>query len=126
MYVASAAVEIKEDTGYGDNLGAKVWSTVYWIDNLGADNELCAVDARWDTSDCDYATSNKTMRYGEVVVGTRLFLDSTIEYVPDSATYKYIDCEGEYTGLSFGCMAQMRVGPSPVTVTAWAITSFVT
>lgn len=125
MYVASAAVDVNIDGGFGSNLGAKVWSTVYWIDNFGINNELYAVSAEWDASGTTYATSDKIIRYGPVALGSRIFLDSTIEDVPYSETYKYIDCYGEYTGFSFACMAQMRVGPSPVTVTAWAITSFV-
>jgi len=124
MYVATAAVEIKEDNGYGVNLGAKVWSTVYWIDNPGANNELYAVDATWDTSNCDYETHSRIMRYGTVVLGTRVFSSSTTVSVPNSTTYEYIDCHGEYTGFSFACMSQMHVGPSPVTVTSWAITTF--
>lgn len=125
MYVATSAVEVKEDNGFGSNLGAKVWSSVYWIDNLGVDNELYAVDATWDASNSNYETGEKTIRYGKVALSTMVFLDSTLVEVPDSVTDKYIYCHGEYTGYSFACKAQMRVGPSPVTVTSWAITSLV-
>ena len=124
MYVATAGTEIKEDNGFNSNLSAKAWTTVYWIDNLGVNNELYAVDASWDTSKCTYETGNKFIRYGTVALGTRVFLDSTTVEVPDSKDYKYINCEGEYTGFSFACMSQMDVGPSPVKVTCCAITSF--
>lgn len=123
VYVATTATEIKSDYGFGDNLGAKAWTTVYWIDNLGVDNELYAVEASWDTSNCTYETGNKFIEYGTVLLGSRVFLDSTVVSVADSETSQYIDCQGEYSGFSFGCMSQMDVGPSPVKVTSWAITS---
>lgn len=123
MYVATAATEIKEDYGYGSKLGAKAWTTVYWIDNLGTTNELYAVDATWDTSNCSYQTSNKIIQYGKVVLSTGVFTSSTTVEVADSVTSKYINCHGEYTGLSFACMSQINVGPSPVKINCWAFTS---
>ncbi len=112
LYVAVAAAELKTDSAANMKLGANAWTYVYWFDHEGPENELYAIKARWDTSDCPYAVYDKVVKYGVVdpVVAT-LWLDGpTFLYLADSIDDYYLLCREEYYGLTFKCVSEVEIG----------------
>ena len=125
VYVAVAAADTKAESGFNTNLGAIAWTYLWWIDNFGPKNELYAVKAEWDTTDCSYDIGGKVVQWGTCVPNAPIFLSSDTRVL--SSTVKSFEhhCGSEgITGLSFACMSEMAVGPSPIKLTCWVYSHF--
>lgn len=128
LYVAATTSEIKEDSGAATELGVRAWTTVYWIDNQGVNNELSAVAAGWDTSDCRYETSNKMVTYGTTIPTGLLFDVYTIRYLDNGVTDYYATCgDGEFVGFTLACKSRIEIdGPYGATLNCWARSNMLT
>ena len=111
LYVAVAAAELKTDSYFNNKQGAKAGTYVYWFDHEGTDNELYAIRALWDTSECPYATYDKVVKYGVSEPFGVAWLDGpTFVYLADSIEDYYLLCREEYYGLTLRCQSEMEVG----------------
>lgn len=106
MYVAAVATEVKVDQGFTNNHGIKAWAYVYWIDNPGADNELHAAGASWETSNIE--VSNRKVSYGVSDLLNFLWYDGPTAKYPTSNSAYYED-PGSYIGNVLRCETRINV-----------------
>lgn len=106
MYVAAVATSDPKETWHTkDQHGIKAWAMVYWIDNLGTNNQLYAAGANWDPK--GKAVKNREMRYGKTdPIGLTWIGESTYKYPTVNDPY-YLD--SSYSGLAFRCQAKIEV-----------------
>lgn len=107
LYVAvAAATEEKQDSQYVGQHGIKAWAIVYWIDNLGTNNELYGAAGKWDPK--DKVVENRQVSYGTTDIFWLLWLDGpTVKYPTDNWAY-YKD-PSSYTGYVLRCQTKIDV-----------------
>lgn len=107
LYVAvAAATEEKQDSQYVGQHGIKAWAIVYWIDNLGMNNELYGAAGKWDPK--DKVVENRQVSYGTTDIFWLLWLDGpTVKYPTDNWAY-YKD-PSSYTGYVLRCQTKIDV-----------------
>lgn len=120
LYVtAAAAIEPTIDRGYNKKYDVEAYIYIYWIDNLGTNNELYAISVSWNPHGLE--VSNRTATYGVVNITTLFYDESTDISIYQNDYYKNV--HGEYTGFILGCSSSIYV-TNLGTVTCYAQTTF--
>ena len=106
MYVAVvAASETKEDWDYTKKHGIEAWAYVYWIDNLGTNNQLSAAGAKWKPK--DKIVNNRQVKYGTSDPTGLFWLSGpTVKYTTENDYY--IE-DSSYSGLTLRCETKIDV-----------------
>lgn len=106
LYVtAVVATDPKMDNGYNEKHGVEAYIYLYWIDNLGINNELYSVSVSWNTH--GKAVSDRKAKYGVMNFTTLFFEASTDVSISGASYYKVV--HGEYTGFVLGCTSSIYV-----------------
>lgn len=106
LYVAVVvATDVKVDDQYSSNYGVKAWATVYWIDNFGANNELYAAGADWDSM--GNTVGNRQVRYGTTDIFWATWINGPTTKYPTSNSAYYQD--SSYSGLTLRCQSKIDV-----------------
>ncbi len=107
LYVAAAvATDTKMDNGYNKKYGVEAYTYLYWIDNLGTNNELYAAQASWDTH--GYGVSDRSVQYGVMdSLGLTFTADSNKVFINTNSYYNEVS--GTYYGFVLGCKSSIYV-----------------
>lgn len=107
LYVAAAvATDDKSlDKGFNQEHGITAHVFVYWIDNLGTNNELYSISVWWDLGDVQ--VKNRSVTYGVMnFLGTSFTNSNTISI---SVNDYQKDVFGTYYGFVLGCRSSIEV-----------------
>lgn len=108
VYVTAAVasdIKTKVDNGYRKLYDVEAYVYIYWVDNLGTENELYKVAASWDTH--GKSVRNRKITYGITDPTGFIFLKSTEEDVSGTSYNKVV--HGEYTALVVGAKSSIEV-----------------
>lgn len=106
LYVAAAvATEPKLEMNFNEKYGIVAHVFVYWIDNLGVNNELYSIEVWWDVN--GQAVRNRSVEYGVMDVLGYVFTDSETISININDYSKNVS--GKYYGFVVGCSSSIEV-----------------
>lgn len=106
LYVAGAVVtDTTTDGRHQNKYDVDAYVYIYWIDNLGTNNELYAVSASWETN--GKIVSNRLAEYGVKDVLGITFTESDIACISSDNFYQEVP--GTYYGFVLGCTSSIDV-----------------
>lgn len=106
LYVAVAAVSPKEDSSSKSEHGIKAWALIYWIDNLGMNNELYGAAGQWDPQ--GKVVENRQVWYGHTDIFFLKWVDGVTVQFP-TENWAYYEDPGKYSGFVLGCETRIDV-----------------
>lgn len=106
MYVAVVATEVKEDWNMNYDTGVRAWAFVYWIDNLGTNNELYSAKGTWDPGDA--VVSNRVVKYGVSDPTGLMWLEGPTVQTTTENIAEFVD-PGVYYGYKLKCQALIDI-----------------